>query len=134
LTGPPSEDEIRQLQERLASAFTSRDFEVVLDCYAEDAVLLAPGRPAATGRAAIAAELRAAFADANVEVVVSTTRIDVAADDRLASAWGTGLTTITDPLTRKTTRIPSKWLAVYRRGAKGWEVVADAFNVDAPMP
>jgi ketosteroid isomerase-like protein len=31
-------------------------------------------------------------------------------------------------------RVASKWLAVYRRGADGWQVVADAFNTDAPLP
>ena len=134
MTGARSEDEIRQLQERLARAFTNRDFDAVLRCYADDAVLLAPGRPAAAGKAAISAELQAAFADPNVDVVVQAARIEVAADDRLASAWGTGLTTITDPRTQGRTRIASKWLAVYRREADGWKVVADAFNVDAPMP
>jgi uncharacterized protein (TIGR02246 family) len=129
-----SEAEIRQLQERLARAFGDRDFEAVLRCYADDAVLLAPGRPAATGKAAISAELQAAFSNPNVEVVVRATKIDIAADDRLANAWGTGLTTIADPRTRDETRIASKWLAVYRREADGWKVVADAFNVDAPMP
>jgi uncharacterized protein (TIGR02246 family) len=129
-----SETAIRLLQERLARAFTNRDFEAVMRCYADDAVLLAPGRPAATGKAAIAVELRAAFSDPDVDVVVTTTRIEVAADDRLASAWGSGLTTITDLLTQRRTRIPSKWLAVYRRDMDGWQVIADAFSVDEPMP
>ena len=129
-----SESAIRLLQERLARAFSARDFDAVLSCYAEDAVLLAPARPAAVGRAAIAVELRAAFADPDVEVEVTTAGIDVAADGRDASAWGTGLTTITDPVSRRVSRVASKWLAVYRREADGWKVVADAFNLDAPMP
>ena len=83
---------------------------------------------------AIAAELRAAFSDPNVEVTVRSTRIEVSADERLASAWGSGLTTITDPATGRKTRIASKWLAVYRREGDGWKVAADAFNADDAMP
>jgi uncharacterized protein (TIGR02246 family) len=129
-----SEEAIRLLQQRLARAFTARDFDAVLDCYTDDAVLLAPGRPAALGKAAIARELRAAFADPNVDVTVTTARIEIAADARLASAWGTGLTTVTDAATLHQARIASKWLAVYRRDIDGWKVIADAFNVDEPMP
>jgi len=131
---PASEAAIRLLQEEMARAFSRRDFDAVMRCYAEDAVLLVPARPAAVGKAAIATELRAAFSDPKVEVVVTTVGIDVATDERNASAWGTGLTTITDPVSRAVTRVTSKWLAVYRREADGWKVVADAFNVDAPMP
>jgi uncharacterized protein (TIGR02246 family) len=129
-----AEQAIRLLQDEMARAFGNRDFDAVLRCYAGDAVLLAPGRPAAVGSAAIAAELRAAFSDPNVEVTVRSTRIEVSADERLASAWGSGLTTITDPATGRKTRIASKWLAVYRREGGGWKVAADAFNADDAMP
>jgi uncharacterized protein (TIGR02246 family) len=134
LSASQVESEVRRLQERLARAFADRDFEAVSRCYADDAVLLAPGRPAAAGKPAILDELQAAFSDASVEVVVRTTRIEVAPDHHMASAWGTGLTTITDPATHEKAHIASKWLAVYRRDADGWKVLADAFNVDAPMP
>jgi uncharacterized protein (TIGR02246 family) len=130
---PDCEAEIRLLQERMARAFANRDFEAVLHCYADDAVLLAPGRPAAAGKPAITQELRAAFSDQGVEVVVCTTRIEVAPDRRLASAWGTGLTTVTEAGSGRRTRIASKWLAVYRRDTAGWKVVADAFNTDEPV-
>lgn len=118
----------------MARAFGDRDFEAVMRCYADDAVLLAPGRPAALGWAAIATELRAAFSDPDVAVVVQLARIEVSPDDRLASAWGTGLTTLTEPLSRRVSHVRSRWLAVYRREADGWKVVADAFVVDEPMP
>ena len=120
------------LQERLARAFEARDFEAVLACYADDAVLLAPGRPPALGREAIAIELQAAFSDPQVAVAVRTRRIEVCAQGDLACAWGTGLTTITDPATGRLTILPSKWLAVYRRQADGWRVAADTFNADDP--
>jgi uncharacterized protein (TIGR02246 family) len=120
------------LQERLARAFASRDFDAVMQCYAGDAVLLAPGRAAACGKMAIAAELRAAFSDPHVAVAVRTTRIEVSAGGDLACAWGTGLTTITEAATGRQTTVASKWLAVYRRHADGWQIAADAFNADEP--
>jgi uncharacterized protein (TIGR02246 family) len=129
-----AEEAIRLLQDEMARAFSNREFDAVMRCYAGDAVLLAPGRPAAVGSAAIALELRAAFADPDVEVAVRSTRIDVSADERMAAAWGSGLTTITDPATGRKTRIASKWLAVYRREGDGWKVAADAFNADDAMP
>ena len=115
----------------MAHAFGARDFDAVSRCYAHDAVLLAPGRPAAVGRAAIALELRAAFAAPHVDVVVRTTRIDLSPDGEFASAWGSGLTTVADPAAGGAVRrITSKWLAVYRRDPDGWKVAADAFNTD----
>jgi uncharacterized protein (TIGR02246 family) len=118
------------LLERLARGFDSRDFETVLSCYAEDAVLLAPGRPPARGKAAIGMELRAAFANPQVSVTVRITRTEVAPAGDLAWAWGDGLTTITDPATGRQSGCASKWLAVYRRQADGWRIAADAFNTD----
>jgi uncharacterized protein (TIGR02246 family) len=124
---------IGHLQERLARAFQGRDFETVLGCYAEDAVLLAPGRPPARGKAAIEMELRAAFANPQVSVTVRITRTEVAPAGDLAWAWGDGLTTITDPATRRQSVSASKWLAVYRRQPDGWRIAADAFNTDDPQ-
>lgn len=118
----------------MARAFGARDFDAAMRCYAEDAVLLAPGRPAAAGKAAISAELRAAFSDPDVEVVVQATRIEVSPDGGMASSWGVGLTTITHALSRRVSHVRSKWLAVYRQEPDGWKVVADAFNLDEPMP
>ena len=61
----------------MSRAFAARDFEAVMRCYADDAVLLAPGRPAAVGKAAIAAELRAAF-DLPADAAVLVFEVDAA--------------------------------------------------------
>lgn len=128
-----AEAAIRRLQQELARAFHARDFAAVLRCYAADAVLLAPGRPAAVGHAAIGAELRSAFTDPAVDVDVRIERIEVSEDGCMAHAWGTGLTTVDEPGPDGSGSIASKWLAVYRREDDGWRLAADCFNLDTPM-
>jgi len=61
------------------------------------------------------------------QVEVTAMRVVVAASGDLAYAFGTGVTQGEPP--DDGTR--SKWIAVLRREAQGWKIVADTFNADA---
>ncbi len=130
--GASDESQIRALEARLGQAMAAHDLDVALRCYAQDAVLLLPGRPGISGREAIRDALRAAFAGPRASIAVQVQHVEVDAAGQMAFAYGIGLTTVGDgpgappPST-------SKWLSVFRKRDGAWEIAADAFNEPGPV-
>ena len=85
---------------------------------------MVPGQPMVSGLPAIRAALEGLFGGGAAEVEVTVMRVVVAASNDLAYAFGTGVTQAPTPLR-------SKWIAVLRREAESWKIVADTFNADA---
>ncbi len=128
-----AEGAIRQLLADSEKNFTVHDFDKVMKFYASDSVLLLPGRPMLKGAEAIKAAMRETFGDPNVTVTVAPDSIIVAASGDLAYGYGTGLSTITDPVTKSVTTAKSKWVTVFRKQPDGsWQAVADIYNSDDP--
>lgn len=105
------------------------DADAVANLYAEDAVLMAPGVPAMSGRAAIrnylvddiAASRQGGIRTNSGEV----TGVGVSGD----VAWVTGTFTVTD--SAGATIDTGKYLSLYGRTDSGWMLVRDIWNSDA---
>ena len=114
------------------NAYNAGDADGVANLYAEDAVLMPPGVPAITGRAAIkefiAADIQTSQAAGLVFKVDEPTGIGVSGD----LGWASGTDSVTDG---SGARVDSgKYLAVYRRTEGKWKLIRDTWNSDAPPP
>lgn len=128
-----AEGAIRQLLAESEKNFAAHDFDKIMKFYASDGVLLLPGRPMLKGADAIKAALRNSFGDPNVTVTVKPESIVVAASGEIAYGYGTGISTITDPVNKSVTTAKSKWVTVFKKQPDGsWQAVADIYNSDEP--
>jgi uncharacterized protein (TIGR02246 family) len=134
-TVPPAADTaadksaIRAVETASIKAYDAGDAAALAALYAEDAVLNAPGAPAARGRAAISeyyVKDAAAFAAAGLTEAIGPMS-DVGVSGDLAWQWGTY--TITD----KSDAVvdAGKYLMVFQRKDGKWMIIRDTWNSDA---
>ena len=114
------------------NAYNAGDADGVANLYAEDAVLMPPGVPAVTGRAAIkefvASDSTQAKAAGLTFKVDEPTGIGVSGD----LGWANGTYSVTDGA--GSTVDNGKYLAVYRRIDGKWKLIRDTWNSDSPPP
>ncbi|MFQ5778357.1 MAG: YybH family protein [Terriglobia bacterium] len=110
------------------------DVDRFLSFYADDASLLPPGAPIATGKDAIRAYLAEFFAAPGLTLSWTTTRAEVARAGDLAYTSGTYQVTFLDA-EGNTVTSAGKTQVVWKKQADGqWKVIADQFNRDTPAP
>lgn len=112
--------------------YNAGDADGVAALHAEDAIVMAPGVPAAVGRPAIreflAGDIAAAKA-AGVTTGGEVTAVGVAGDQ----AWASGTYSATDASGAMVDN--GKFLTVYRRANGDWLIIRDIWNSDAaPAP
>jgi ketosteroid isomerase-like protein len=113
------------------SAYNAGDVETIVAMYAEDAVLMPPHAPVATGPAAIRAFLTAdtaAAKAAGVKLVPGAATAGVAGD----TGWESGSYTIADA--SGATVDSGSYLSVSRKSNGKWLYVRDTYNSDRPLP
>ncbi len=108
------------------------DLDRFLSFYADDASLLPPGAPVATGEEAIRAYLSGLFAAPEFALDWTTTKAEVSRTGDLGYTYGPYELSFQDaegnPVVSQ-----GKSLVVWKKQADGqWKVVADIFNRDAP--
>lgn len=113
-----------------ARAAAAKDLETTVSFYAEDAVLMAPDRPAAQGRAAIRAVWSEEFKDPAFAISWHTETLTVPRSGELGFARGWYEATYT--LDGRTVRERGKFLTVWRKQPGAWLVLVDMYNPDAP--
>jgi uncharacterized protein (TIGR02246 family) len=105
------------------------DADAVANLYAEDAVMMAPGVPPMSGRAAIRNYLVddiAASRQAGIRINSGeVTGVGVSGD----VAWMTGAFTVTD--SAGATIDTGKYLSLFGRTESGWMLIRDIWNSDA---
>jgi uncharacterized protein (TIGR02246 family) len=134
-TAPPAPDTaadesaIRPINIAWFKAYNAGDGAAVAALYAEDAVLSAPGAPAARGMGSIRAfyvKDAAAFAAAGLTNADGPTS-DVGMSGDLAWQWGTY--TVTDK--SGATVDAGKYLTLFQRKDGKWMIIRDTWNSDA---
>ena len=113
------------------SAYNAGDVEKIVALYAEDAVLMPPQAPVATGHAAIRAFLTtdtAAAKAAGVKLVPGAATAGVAGD----TGWESGSYTIADA--SGATVESGSYLSVARKSNGKWLYIRDTYNSDRPLP
>lgn len=105
------------------------DADGVANLYAEDGIIMPPGSPAITGRAAIRNFLVDDIAGARAEEIRinsgEVTGVGVSGD----VAWVSGTFSITDGA--GATIDNGKYVSVYRRTDSGWELIRDVWNLNS---
>jgi len=109
-------------------AYGAGNAEAVANLYAEDAMLMAPGAPAVTGRSAIREYIASDIALSKSGGVAlnlgEVTGVGVAGD----TGWLSGTFSATDGSGSIVDR--GKFLSVYSRTADGWKLIRDTWNSD----
>ena len=112
------------------------DLDKWISYYADDASVLVPNAPIATGKEAIKAALKPMITDKNFAITFgsSTGKTDVAKSGDIGWSQGTYTMTVSDakgkPVTDK-----GKYLTVFKKQADGsWKAIEDTFSSDNPPP
>ena len=125
---------IRELEDKAGKAAKANDLDLYVSFYADDAVLLWPGTPMVTGRAAIREFMRVFLLTPNFSLSFETAQVEVSRAGDFAYTYGTNKVTLVG-LNGKKTKDSGKYLTIYRKQSDGtWKVVADMGNSDLPAP
>jgi len=125
---------IRELEHKAREAAKAKDLDRYVSFYADDAVLLWPGAPMVTGRAAIRKFMQVFFSMPDFSLSFETAHVEVSLAGDFAYTCGTNKVTLVDPHGKRI-KDSGKYLTVYKRQSGGtWKVVADMGNSDLPPP
>jgi uncharacterized protein (TIGR02246 family) len=126
-----AEKTIRDLDVQWSKAAVARDLDATVSYYSDDASLLAPNSPIATGKSAIRA-VWATMLVPDISVSWEPGKVEVSLSDDLAYDVGTYQLTMKDPKGNSTAD-HGKFVEVWKKQADGnWKVAADMFNSDLP--
>jgi len=126
-SGGSAEDTIRKGTDRWVAAHNAGDVETIVGLYAEDAVVMPPGAPRASGHGAIRAYLTQAVADSKEVTLAAGTVNEVGVSGDVA--WHSGNYTVTD---RKSGAVVDggSYMEIWRRAGGAWRIVRDIWNSD----
>ena len=110
-------------------AYNAGDAKAVAEQYADDALLLPPGAPGVSGKAAIQAFLAKDIADSQAGGVVFhvNPKTDVAVSGNMGWESGTYTATVKGAVVES-----GKFLSVSRKKDGKWHYIRDTWNSDAP--
>jgi uncharacterized protein (TIGR02246 family) len=129
----PDQSVVTETSRRWLEANQSKDLEKVVALHDPEAILLAPGKPAALGREAIREHFRAEFASGwrLLDLRSQVTSCQLSGDLAVATADNEGRVEGPD---KAAVAFASKMLTVYRRGEDGkWRLYRDTWNA-RPAP
>jgi len=125
---------IRDLESAWVAAALAKDVEKSVSFYADDAILLNSGVPAAKGKDAIRAAWKDMLSDPNSKLVFASSRIDVSSSGDMASTTGSYTMTMTNPKTKKPVEDKGSYLTVYKKQADGnWKAIEDVASSEIPL-
>jgi len=126
---PADEAAIRAQTTTWAKSYNAGDAKAVAALYAEDAILLPPGAPAAKGRAAILDFLTKDIAGSKAAgaVFVVNPKTDVGVSGNMGWESGTYTATIKGAVVET-----GKFLSVSHKKDGKWLYIRDTWNADAP--
>jgi uncharacterized protein (TIGR02246 family) len=133
-TRAADESAVRDADTQWSKAAAANDLDATVSYYSDDAVLLPPNAPIATGKQAIRAVWASSLLSPDVTVTWQVNKADVARSGELAYVVGAYQITAKNPK-GKTLEDRGKLVEVWKKQADGkWKTVADIFNSDLPVP
>ena len=125
---------IRDMETAVNRDFARNDVERLVSRYTEDAVLLAPNFPPATGKESIRNAVKQTVQDGKFSLKLTNSHVEVARDGDLAYSHGTYETSFTDPTSSRQVRDQGTYVIVYRRQAdKLWKAAAEIRTSSVPI-
>jgi uncharacterized protein (TIGR02246 family) len=123
---------IRDVFGRWIGAIDSRDAAGTASFYAEDGMFMVPNSPPARGRDAIRTAWSGLLQTPNLSLKVEPATIEVAQAGDMAYELGTYQLGMDGPQGR--VEDDGKYVVVWRKREGRWQVVADIFNSNRPLP
>lgn len=110
--------------------YNKQDVDGVANMYADDAIILAPGVPAAVGKAAIHTFLAGDIAGAR-KAGVNDAAGDINGSGTSGNlGWVSGAYSITDPAGKKVDS--GKYTTLFKKTNNEWKIIRDTWNSDNP--
>ena len=132
-TRAADESALKDLDVQWSKAASAKDVDSTVSYYAEDAVLMPPNAPVATG-GAIRVFWKSMIASPGFAGGWKVTKAEAARSGDLAYVTGTYELTVNDAH-GKPVSDRGKYVEVWKKQANGkWKAVADIFNSDLPLP
>jgi uncharacterized protein (TIGR02246 family) len=129
---PAAPSEVRRRSAEWSAAAQTRDVERILAFWSDDAVVMPPGGPSISGKAAIREYVVKSFATPGFGISWKAVDVDVSRGGDLAWARESNRVTFTGP-EGKPVVIDGKAVTIWRTGSDGvWRCVADIWNDDPP--
>ncbi|HEY6904609.1 MAG TPA: SgcJ/EcaC family oxidoreductase [Candidatus Acidoferrales bacterium] len=123
-TRAADEAAIRAADADFAKAAAAKDLDKCMSLYADDAVFLSSGSPAAVGKDNIRTVIQRMLATP-MQLTIHVASVDVARSGDLAVDRGTVEAAVSDKKGKTTTQT-SEYMLVWKKGADGtWKIVAD---------
>jgi uncharacterized protein (TIGR02246 family) len=133
-TRAADESAVRDADTQWAKTAGANDLDGTVSYYTDDASLLPPNAPIATGKQAIRAVWASSLLSPDATVSWQVTKAEVAHSGELAYVIGVYQITPKNPR-GKSLEDRGKLLEVWKKQADGkWKTVADIFNSDLPVP
>ncbi|HKF47392.1 MAG TPA: SgcJ/EcaC family oxidoreductase [Terracidiphilus sp.] len=116
--------------------YVAKDLDKIAAHYADDAVLMAPGTGAMTGKQAIHDGLQEMLKDPAIALQFHASNVEVAKSGDWGYTQGSYTMTASDPKTHKQVNDHGSYVTTYRKEADGsWKAVADIATSAVPsMP
>ena len=126
---------IKDADAAMAKDMGSKAFDKMAGYYADDAVLITPGAPAAVGKDAINGMAKT-LVDIDMELKFAPTKVDVAKSGDIGFTQGSYTMAATDPKTKRRTMEKGNYVTVYKKQADGgWKIIEDINTPDSvPAP
>jgi uncharacterized protein (TIGR02246 family) len=132
-TRAADESAVKEADSQWSKTAMANDLDGTVSYYSDDASLLPPNAPIATGKQAIRA-VWAAMLTPDTTVSWQVTKAEVARSGDLAYVSGTYQIAAKNPK-GKAQEDRGKMVEVWKKQADGnWKTVADIFNSDMPLP
>ena len=113
--------------------YVARDLDKVAAHYADNAVLMAPGSPAISGKDAIRTALQGMLSDQALTLQFQASVVDVAKSGDVGYTQGSYTMTMTDPQTKQLIHDHGSYVTVYRKQAdQSWKAVSDIASSAVP--
>jgi len=133
-TRAADESAVREADAQWAKTAGANDLDGTVAYYSDDASLLPPNAPIATGKQAIRAVWASSILSPHATVSWQVTKAEVARSGELAYVIGVYQIAPKDP-EGKSLADHGKLVEVWKKQADGkWKTVADIFNSDVPAP
>lgn len=120
------QSKIRDIESNWVKEAAAKDLEKSVSHYADDAVMMSPGVPAAKGKEAIHAAWKALLDDPNSKLNFSSDRVEISSSGDLATTKGSYTLTVTNPKTKKPIEDKGSYVTVFKKQADGsWKAIED---------
>ena len=117
---------IHDVESAWVKEVAAKDLEKSVAHYADDAVFMSPGAPAAKGKDAIHAAWKGLFDDPNSKLSFASDRVEISAGGDLATTKGSYTLRVTNPKTKKAIDDKGTYVLVFKKQADGgWKAIED---------